>query len=395
MKSTGSAIWIFLALSGIGIGCFTVADTLYFHDEGYSTAVIGGLVATYNIAVAIAEIPAAMVFDRRSHWVAIQLGNLIRTIALVIFFLSLGVVGDVMAEALAGVGAAAMSGTSYAYVLNRVGGSPEEQRRALGRVAWLGSGASLLGGLAGAALFAVSPRFIWLGGAVCMAAAGFAFLLGRRAEPDPDPGGRETLGRYARGLSALAVHPRAWMAIFANAALVGPLILWQLRLGGSSLGPVLVGFAVMKAAGVVGGRLIAGRHIPRGLLPILVAGNVLAMTLFAVSDASSIIIVSFGVHVVAHVAISVFCSAEFQQVVPNNRRAGASSVVSLFGSGLTALAAIAVGLLATTSALAAMIPSALLYGLVLLLSAGGALRARSKRSTGEHESEEQEALLLD
>ena len=88
MRRTGFAIWAFLALSGLGVGCFTVADNLYFQSRGYSTAVIGGLVAVFNISVAVAEIPAAIVFDRRSYWLAIQLGNLIRTAALVLFFQS-------------------------------------------------------------------------------------------------------------------------------------------------------------------------------------------------------------------------------------------------------------------------------------------------------------------
>ena len=394
VRRTGLAIWAFLALSGLGVGCFTVADNLYFQSRGYSTAVIGGLVAVFNISVAVAEIPAAIVFDRRSYWLAIQLGNLIRTAALVLFFLSLGLAADVVAEALAGVGAAAMSGTSYAYVLNRLNGDPADQRRALGRMAWLGSAASLLGGLVGAWSFSVSPRSIWLGGAVCMAVAGAALLLGRRGRGSGFAKGEvEPLRHYLGGLGILAAHPRAWMSVIANAALVGPLILWQLRLGGSVIAPVLLGFAVMKVAGVVGGRLIAGRRIPRGLLPLLIGGNAAAIAIFALADQSIIVVAAFGVHVVAHVAISVYCSAQFHEVVPDSRRAGASSVVSLLGSGLTALAAIAVGILAEQSALAAVVPSLLLYGLVLAIAIGSGMRAR--RKAGRVRDIEEPALLLD
>lgn len=396
MRRTGFAIWAFLALSGLGVGCFTVADNLYFQSRGYSTAVIGGLVAVFNIAVAVAEIPAAIVFDRRSYWLAIQLGNLTRTAALVLFFLSLGLVADVAAEALAGVGAAAMSGTSYAYVLNRLNGDPAQQRRALGRIAWLGSAASLLGGLVGAWSFSVSPRSIWLGGAVCMAVAGAALLLGHRGRGSGSSfakGEVEPLRHYLRGLGVLAAHPRAWMSVIANAALVGPLILWQLRLGGSVIATVLLGFAVMKVAGVVGGRLIAGRRIPRGLLPLLIGVNAAAIAIFALADHSIIVVASFGAHVVAHVAISVYCSAQFHEVVPDSRRAGASSVVSLLGSGLTALAAIAVGMLAEQSALAAVVPSLLLYGLVLAIAIGSGIRAR--RKAGGVRDTEEPALLLD
>ncbi|MFP3380335.1 hypothetical protein SB767_28870, partial [Bacillus sp. SIMBA_069] len=108
------------------------------------------------------------------------------------------------------------------------------------------------------------------------------------------------------------------------------------------------------------------------------------------------VIASFGAHVVAHVAISVYCSAQFQQVVQDSRRAGASSLVSLLGSGLTALAAIAVGFLAATSAIAAMVPSIVLYGLVLALAAGSSLRARGQRAQAANGlGAEEPALLLD
>ncbi|MGO4534855.1 MFS transporter [Leifsonia sp. 2MCAF36] len=398
MKHSRSAIWIFLALSGVGVGCFSVVDNLYFHGKGYSTAVIGGLVAVFNISVAVAEIPAAIVFDRRSHWMAIQVGNLVRTAALILFFLSLGVAGDILAEALAGVGAAAMSGTSTAYVLNRLrSGGQAEQRRAMARIVWLGSASSLMGGLLGALLFTVAPRTIWLGGALCMAAAGAVFLIGRPRSEQRHDVATEPLRTYVRGLGALATHPRAWMSIFANAALVGPLILWQLRLGAGSLGAVILGFAVMKAAGVLGGRLIAGRRIPRATLFILAGVNAAAMCAFAASDTWAVIIAGFGVHVVSHVAISVYCSAQFQHVVPDNRRAGASSVVSLLGSGLTAMAAIAVGTLADRySALAAITPSLLLYGLVVGIALASGIRSRHGATPPTSvRNEARDELLLD
>jgi len=392
VRRTGLAIWGFLALSGIGIGCFSVADNLYFHDKGYSTAAIGGLVATFNVAVAITEIPAAIVFDRKSHGLAIQVGNLVRTIALILFFLSLGIIGDLVAEALAGAGAAAMSGTTSAYVLNRLSGEPGDQRRALARIAWLGSVSSLVGGLVGVGLFTAAPRAIWLGGAVCMAAAGLVFLVGRHSAEGGSHAVAEPLAHYARGLAAIAVHPRAWASILADAALIGPLILWQLRLGSASIGAVLLGFVVMKSAGVLGGRLLGGRRIPRGLLPLLVATNLVAISAFALSSATMVIVASFGIHVVAHVAISVYCSAQFQHVVPANRRAGASSVVSLLASGLTALAAGFVGMLADEySAFAAMVPSMLLYVSVVAVTWAGNVRFRGKR--GSHS--EEPALLLD
>ncbi|ANF32152.1 hypothetical protein A0130_11100 [Leifsonia xyli] len=372
-------------LSAAGVGCFAVVDNLYFQGKGYSPATIGALVAVFNISVAVSEIPAAVVFDRRSHWLAIQLGNLVRTSALLLFFLSWGVGADAVAEVLAGVGAAAMTGTSTAYVLNRLSDEPSAQRIAIGRIAWISAAASLAGGVIGAAVFAIDPRTIWLAGATCMAAAGCVFLVGRprrvsaRTKSEP-------LRRYLRGLGALSAHPRAWLSILANAALIAPLILWQLRLGACSLTAVLLGFAVMKAAGVIGGRLMSGRRVPRGTLFALIGGNAVAILVFASCDVPAVILVCFGVHVVAHVAISVYCSASFQEVVPAHRRAGASSVVSLLSSGLTSIAALAVGVLVDKySALVAVLPSLLLYGLVAVIAAATSLSAR-RRTRGHNES---------
>jgi hypothetical protein len=160
----------------------------------------------------------------------------------------------------------------------------------------------------------------------------------------------------------LAANPRAWLSVCADAGLVAPLVLWQLRLDAGSLGAVLAGFVMMKAAGVVGSRLIAGRTIPGRTLPGLVAVNMVAIIVFAMSEVSVIVIIAFGLHVVAHIAISVYCAAQFQSVVPDDRRAGAGSLVSLLSSFVMGGAAVLVGFLADRyGPLIAVVPSLVLY----------------------------------
>jgi hypothetical protein len=228
----------------------------------------------------------------------------------------------------------------------------------------------------------VEPRAIWLGGAVCMAVGGLILMSGKNRE---NQGGldapSEPLSVYLQGLVVLARNSRTWSAVCANAALIGPLVLWQLRLGGS-LPAVLLGFIVMKAAAVIGGRLISGRTVPRWMLSAAVLVNLVAMAIFATVDAKGAVVTAFGVHVVTHIAISVYCAAQFQRVVPDNRRAGATSVVSLLGSALTAFTAVAVGELADRgSAILAVVPSMTLYGLVVLFSVLG----RSERHNRDQE----------
>ncbi|ORC18876.1 hypothetical protein A7979_02445 [Rothia nasimurium] len=370
IKHTGIGIWVFLALSGIGIGAFSAFDNFYFYSIGYPAAVIGALIATFNISVALAEIPSAIIFDRKSHWVAIQVGNALRFLGLVIFFLALGLVGDFSAEFLTGVGAAAMSGTSVAYVLNRLGTvSDYERRRAIGAITVLGAATSLLGGAIGLIGFSHNPRFIWAIGALFMAGAGIAFFFGRPSKYYASGHSQEPLREYLGGLYAISRHPRAWLSICADAALVAPFLLWQLRLGDTSLTAVLLGFAVMKIAGVVGGQFIGHRKVSRNILYWLVPFNILAIFGFAAFENVGLIVLCFGFHVLFHIATSVYCQSEFQLVVAASQRAGASSIVSLLSSFVAGAAAILVGWLADAGgSLLASTPSMVLYGCVALIA---------------------------
>lgn len=370
IRRTGIGIWLFLAVSGVGIGCFSAFDNLYFQGLGYPVAVIGALTATFNISLAVAEIPSAMIFDRKSHWAAIQVGNGLRFIGLVIFFLALGPIGDFSAEALAGVGAAAMSGTSIAFILNRLGDvSDHERRRTIGLISVLGAGGSLLGGGIGMLGFFQEPRFVWGLGALFMAIAGLLFFFGRARTRHTAERAVEPLRAYLASLYAITRHPRAWLSITADAALIAPFLLWQLRLGSSSLWAVLTGFAIMKVAGIVGGRLVGHRRIGKHALYVLIGANVIAIIGFAVAANVAFIVACFGMHVLLHIAISVYCQAEFQAVVNDTQRAGASSVVSLLSSLVTGAAAVVVGALADVSTpLVAMAPSVGLYLAVALIA---------------------------
>jgi MFS family permease len=379
VQRTGVGIWLFLGLSGIGIGCFSVLDNLYFRHAGYSIATIGALTATFNIALAVAELPSAVVFDRRSHWAAIQVGNAIRLVGLLLFSLALGPVGDFLGEGLAGIGAAAMSGTSVAYLLNRLGpvGSAE-RRRVMGFSVALGAATSLAGGALGLVGYTVAPRLIWVLGAFWIAVAGVVFFVGRPRTPVVAARHVEPLAAYVGGLIEIGRHPRAWLAITADAALVGPLLLWQLRLGATDVAAVFIGFVVMKVAGVLGGQLLGHRRVgPRVVLSCL-AGNILSVGGFAATDHTALIVVFFGVHVMLQIAVSVYCRSELHAVVDDARRAGASSVVSLLGSSVSAVAALAVGRIADVwGAVPAMVPSIVLYLTVatLVIATAPALRS--------------------
>ena len=370
VRKTGLGIWVFLAISGIGVGCFSAFDNFYFHDRGYAVVAIGALTATFNISVAVAELPSAMIFDRRSHWAAIQMGNGLRFVGLVLFFLAFGAWSDFAAEAIAGIGAAAMSGTSIAFILNRIGDvGAHDRRKIIGLVAVLGSAASLLGGGIGRRGFLREPRLIWGLGALFMGIAGLCFFLWRPKDRTSSQRHLEPLRSYLIGLGAIARHPRAWLSIAADAALVAPFLLWQLRLGSTGIFAVLAGFAVMKIAGVLGGQLVGNRRIDRKFFYVLVAANIAAIFGFAGFAPVVLIVLCFGIHVLLHIAISVYCQAEFQAVVSDDQRAGATSVVSLLSSFTAGAAAILVGVLAdSANPIVAVLPSVVLYVIVALVT---------------------------
>ncbi|WP_157085831.1 MFS transporter [Devriesea agamarum] len=370
IKRTGYGIWLFLVLSGLGIGSFSAFDNFYFREMGYSVTVIGALAATFTISVALAEIPSAIIFDRKSHWVAIQVGNGLRFLGLAIFFLALGPLGDFSAEVLAGIGAAAMSGTSVAYIINRLGRSTDYQlRRAIGAITLLGAATSLAGAGLGFIAFTHNPRYVWGLGALFMALAGIAFFFGRPSVRDASDRPVEPLKSYLAGLYTIAFHPRARVVIFADAALVAPFLLWQLRLGDTSLTAVFAGFTVMKIAGILGSHLIRHRHVKRRGFYVIIFLNILAISGFATFENVALIIICFGLHVLFHIAVSVYCQAEFQSVIDSSQRAGATSVVSLLSSFVTGVVAVIVGRFADLGdPFLATLPSIALYGAVALLA---------------------------
>ena len=179
-------------LSAAGVASFSAVDVLFYQSVGVSVAFVGVLVAAFNFAVTAAELPFAILFDRYSNKLALQLGNFIRICAFVLFFFSVSEGGLLVAQILAGIAVAAMSGTSNALVINQIQSSKlnaDSIASAFGKISYLSAIAAIVGGLAGVFLFTKSPQAIWLLAIVFFIAAGIvaATFKDTRAEITQEP----------------------------------------------------------------------------------------------------------------------------------------------------------------------------------------------------------------
>src|SRR5690349_5862089 len=134
--------YAFIMLSAAGVACFASVDVVYFQAFGYSLAFIGVMTAAFNIAVTVAELPFAILFDRYSNKLALQFGNLLRIVAFALFFVNLNEPTLLLAQVVAGIAVAAMSGTSNALVVNQIQAiNANKIAAAFGRISYLAASA--------------------------------------------------------------------------------------------------------------------------------------------------------------------------------------------------------------------------------------------------------------
>lgn len=331
---------LFVFLSAVGIGCFTVIDTFYFTESGLSLAQVGLLLAVYNVAVAASELPFAFLFDRWSNKRAIQIGNALRFSAFVLFFLNLSMASLYLAMALAGVGAAALSGTSTALVINS---TPVEKTVAVARVSLLNSLGALVGGVIGVGLYRVAPRDIWLGAAMMYVVAGIV-LAGYQEPSSSEPSA--SLRSYVKSVKGLVGESATWLAIAGTTAMIIPYLLWQPHLGTNGAFYILAGFFLMKAAGVIGPFVVTKAHLGPGSITAIAIANAAAVVIFGGTSAYPVVAASFFVHVLLQIILVILLMGQFHEGVEPSFRASAGSVVSLVVTGLSAGLAVVAGLLA-------------------------------------------------
>lgn len=76
---------LYLILTTAGVAAFSATDNLYWNDSGFSLVAISWMSAVFNAGVSLAELPFAIAFDNYSNRTSLQVGNLLRILAFIIF----------------------------------------------------------------------------------------------------------------------------------------------------------------------------------------------------------------------------------------------------------------------------------------------------------------------
>ncbi|MBM6622521.1 hypothetical protein JTF08_12960 [Micrococcaceae bacterium RIT802] len=359
--------YAFIMLSAAGVACFASVDVVYFQTVGYSLAFVGLMTAAFNIAVTTAEIPFAILFDQYSNKLALQLGNLIRIAAFVLFFISLSEPGLVLAQVIAGIAVAAMSGTSNALVVNQIQAMDANKiAAAFGRIAYLSASAGILGGVIGIAIFSVWPRGIWISAIAFFIAAGIVIATFRDAKADIE---RMPLLTFVRKALGTARAPHAWLLVVTNAAAVAPFLLWQIKFNQQSLMFLAIGYIGMNAANIFGPALLRIFRIQVSHVALVASLNIVAAAVFALADGPVLVWTSFVLHVALHGMLQILVSGLFHEGVSNDVRATAGSVISMADSLIVAIVAPVVAIVGQNFGLGwGVAISAVLY---LVVAVGG------------------------
>lgn len=362
--------YAFILLSAAGVACFDVVDIAYFETIGYSLAFIGLMTAAFNFAVSAAELPFAMVFDRYSNKLALQIGNILRIGAFALFFFNLSEGSLILAQVLAGVAVAAMSGTSNDLVVNEIEQlSVDKATSAFGRIAYLSAGAGIVGGLIGILLFHIRPELIWAGAIVFFLAAGvvIATFTDTRARTEHVP-----WRVYGRDVVRTVTTRHAWILVLTNAAAVAPYILWQIKFNIVSVLFILAGYLGMQVASLLGPILLRVWRVNTAHLWILAALNVVAAVTFGLSVSPVFVWITFVLHVLLHGMLQIVAVGLYHAQIPNRIRATAGSIISMADSLVVAVVAPLVALLGQHYGLSwAIMISA---GIYAVIAVGGARR---------------------
>ncbi|GAA1349831.1 MFS transporter [Falsarthrobacter nasiphocae] len=330
-------IYAYSFFAAAAITSFTVVDMLYFTGAGYSLAFVGTMFLVFNGTVSAAELPLAVLFDRFSGTKVIYIGLVLRLAALAIFFVNPGEGWLLVAQLLAGIAVAALSGTIPALIANSIEDQSIEGFASAYRILdWMGGAGSVIGGVAGGLIFQVYPQGIWLS-AIVFLAAGTIAMIGFRA-PEAEVERTPLRGYLVKVLGVFKNHSM-WVGCAAGTASVAPYILWQMRFAETSVPFVIVTFVSMYLVGLLSPAIQRKVPVRRPQMVAVAVLNAVAMAGFALAPAGAWSFVTFMVHIVLQGVLSLMIGAYFQSQLTNDVRAASGSMSSLCNSLWVALAA--------------------------------------------------------
>ncbi|OOS06009.1 Major Facilitator Superfamily protein [Moraxella cuniculi DSM 21768] len=332
---------LFVCLSSVALGAFSIIDTLFYLQKGLGFQQIAFLATLLNVVVMVAEVPTGFISDKFGVFKALLIGTLLRSAAAIFYIMDF--YGNfIIATILAAVGIAFLSGSLNAAAIRLKGDMSTET--ALSSLSFYKSVALIIGGLVGFVLFRQVIDYPWIFASVCFVLACVSIIplvIGLKnndknqhntdhfAQPDEQKLSPKNLPILIKNQ---ATRPIFWACVWISVGAVTPMLVWQKLFDGFAFGLVL-GFvslqvAVMAASYVVKRQNIALRYkyiamLANGLILLcipLVTGNVLILTA-----------VMF-LHVFFHVLSSIFIFSLFHEQVEDGIRNTAESLTSLFDS---------------------------------------------------------------
>lgn len=354
---------LFLVLSVAGVSAFAATDNLFWRESGYSFLEIAAMASLFNIGVVIAELPFAIYFDRYSNKTALQIGNLLRMAAFLIFFMNGGYGWILAGQLIAGIGYAASSGTAESLVLNRISKSMNADMVAgYSRVFFLNAIAAFVAGSVGIAAYFVMPKSIWLLATILFVLAALVILpLKDNRTTDEIIPWRD----FAYGVLRVFRFSETYLLVFVNCAALAPFLLWQIRLGQDSLIFLFAGFLLMRIMSVVASPLISRLNLRPSAIYLVAAINIAIVVLFGAVENQQLVSGVFGLHVLGQSVLGILSYGLFHARVENDFRATSGSIISLMDSLLVVLVAPIVGLVADSFGFFyAMLISAIFYAII-------------------------------
>gem|GEM_PF-5371303 len=355
-----------------GIGSFSASDVIYFKQAGLDLTQIGIMIFCFNIAVTIAELHSALLFDRHSAKVTLYIGFIIRISAFVLFALNWGFSYFLAAQILAGIATAAGSGGATALVLNEVKEqNPRNMSAARSRLTLFSGLGSLPGAGLGLSLFQYFPPGIWWLACVFFI---IAVLLVHCFQDRPAESYGMPLRKLIYNWPEIFKHSWTYLLIICNisalsrfayrliACAFDPLMLWQLKFQHISAIFVIAGFYIITLASAGAAKLFPMLKLSSASLKYSIALNIISVFCFAFANSAWAMALAFAFCVIAHMILSIQLEGLFHAAVKNSIRASAGSIISLADSAPIAIFAPIIGFLVDRFGInAAIALSALLY----------------------------------
>ena len=349
-------LYITLFLPGIfatlGESGFGVVDSLYMLNRGITPVELGLLVGAFYFALTVTELPVAVAFDRSQAKGIIYAGLLLKITAYIFYATSNTPAGFFMAQVIAGVGVATLSGSIGAFVINHFEDKSYDNIGAVtSEWSMVSSAASLIGGGIGLYLFYTSDWMVWYFAALMTAASAIAFV---RVPKLPKPSEVENFkfSKLVDDMILLLKRPLFIAAAMQDVALVGLVIFWQPRLSELGGDGLYYGFIVVTFSGAIAS-LVFRYYLPRiqqafvfSIINAVFAGALVF------TPTGYVFILFFALHIVASSILAAIVNTAFSESLEDRYRATAGSLVSLISGLMMLVLGPLAGLVAQTWTLA-------------------------------------------